>query len=109
MVIRVVYQDAYAMWAAELASFYVAALQIGSKQSLKLQDKFVLWSSTVSRTIDSLASLYYDDKGKLTIGDGNINGSGNDHTTPQIVPCILIPSLILSRYSSSRLERVHKL
>jgi len=77
----------------------LAALQLGSKRSPELQDKFVLCQvpcytegeDSLRRTIDSLASLRYDDKRKLIfiICDGNIIGSGNDRTTPRIVLDIL--------------------
>lgn len=77
----------------------LAALQLGSKRSPELQDKFVLCQvpcytegeDSLRRTIDSLAALNYDDKRKLIfiICDGNIIGSGNDRTTPRIVLDIL--------------------
>lgn len=77
----------------------MAALQLGSKRNPELQDKFVLCQvpcytegeDSLRRTIDSLASLQYDDKRKLIfiICDGNIIGSGNDRTTPRIVMDIL--------------------
>jgi chitin synthase len=73
----------------------LAALQFGSKQNPELQDKFVLCQvpcytegeDSLKRTINSLTALNYDDKRKLIfiICDGNIIGSGNDRTTPQIV------------------------
>ncbi|KAJ7065405.1 glycosyltransferase family 2 protein [Mycena amicta] len=78
---------------------FLAALQLGSKRLPELQDKFVLCQvpcytegeDSLRRTIDSLASLNYDDKRKLIfiICDGNIIGSGNDRTTPRIVLDIL--------------------
>ncbi|KAJ2929721.1 hypothetical protein H1R20_g7360, partial [Candolleomyces eurysporus] len=78
---------------------FLAALQLGSKRSPELQDKFVLCQvpcytegeDSLRRTIDSLAALNYDDKRKLIfiICDGNIIGSGNDRTTPRIVLDIL--------------------
>ncbi|KAF9063365.1 hypothetical protein BDP27DRAFT_239036 [Rhodocollybia butyracea] len=48
-------------------------------------------TNLVRRTIDSLAALNYDDKWKLIfiICEGNITGSRNDRTTPQIVQDIL--------------------
>lgn len=77
----------------------IAALQLGSKRSPELQDKFVLCQvpcysegeDSMRKTIDSLASLKYDDKRKLIfiICDGNIVGSGNDRPTPRIVLDIL--------------------
>ncbi|KAJ9124372.1 hypothetical protein QFC22_001172 [Naganishia vaughanmartiniae] len=78
---------------------FIAALQLGSKRSPELQDKFVLCQvpcysegeDSMRKTIDSLASLKYDDKRKLIfiICDGNIVGSGNDRPTPRIVLDIL--------------------
>jgi chitin synthase len=77
----------------------LAALQLGSKRTPELLDKFVLCQipcytegeDSLRRTIDSLAALNYDDKRKLLfiICDGNIIGSGNDRTTPRIVLDIL--------------------
>lgn len=77
----------------------MAALQLGSKRTPELLDKFVLCQipcytegeDSLRRTIDSLAALNYDDKRKLLfiICDGNIIGSGNDRTTPRIVLDIL--------------------
>jgi chitin synthase len=82
-----------------LCSIVLAALQLGTKRSPELQDKFVLCQvpcytegeDSLRRTIDSLAALNYDDKRKLIyiICDGNIIGSGNDRTTPRIVLDIL--------------------
>jgi len=77
----------------------LAALQLGTKRSPEMQDKFVICQvpcytegeDSLRRTIDSLAALNYDDKRKLIfiICDGNIIGSGNDRTTPRIVLDIL--------------------
>jgi chitin synthase len=77
----------------------LAALQLSSKRTPELLDKFVLCQipcytegeDSLRRTIDSLAALNYDDKRKLLfiICDGNIIGSGNDRTTPRIVLDIL--------------------
>ncbi|PPQ66863.1 hypothetical protein CVT24_008571 [Panaeolus cyanescens] len=84
---------------ASIGMKFLAALQLGSKRSPELQDKFVLCQvpcytegeDSLRRTIDSLAALNYDDKRKLIfiICDGNIIGSGNDRTTPRIVLDIL--------------------
>ncbi|KDR84455.1 hypothetical protein GALMADRAFT_237329 [Galerina marginata CBS 339.88] len=84
---------------ASIALKFLAALQLGSKRSPELQDKFVLCQvpcytegeDSLRRTIDTLAALNYDDKRKLIfiICDGNIIGSGNDRTTPRIVLDIL--------------------
>lgn len=77
----------------------LSALQLSPKRSPEMQDKFILCQipcytegeDSLRRTIDSLASLNYDDKRKLLfiICDGNIIGSGNDRTTPRIVLDIL--------------------
>lgn len=91
---------------------FLAALQLGSSKSPETRDKFVICESPISysihsadlfvigqvpcytegeeslkRTIDSLATLTYDDKRKLLliICDGMIIGSGNDRPTPRIV------------------------
>ncbi|KAG5652272.1 hypothetical protein H0H81_005583 [Sphagnurus paluster] len=84
---------------ASILMKFLAALQFNSKRSPEMQDKFVLCQvpcytegeDSLRRTIDSLASLNYDDKRKLIfiICDGNIIGSGNDRTTPRIVLDIL--------------------
>ncbi|KAG7097579.1 hypothetical protein E1B28_004916 [Marasmius oreades] len=84
---------------ASMALKFLAALQLTSRRTPELQDKFVLCQvpcytegeDSLRRTIDSLAALDYDDKRKLIfiICDGNITGSGNDRTTPRIVLDIL--------------------
>ncbi|KAJ7623767.1 chitin synthase [Roridomyces roridus] len=84
---------------ASMGLKFLAALQLGGKRNPELQDKFVLCQvpcytegeDSLRRTVDSLASLNYDDKRKLIfiICDGNIIGSGNDRTTPRIVLDIL--------------------
>ncbi|KAF6750973.1 glycosyltransferase family 2 protein [Ephemerocybe angulata] len=66
---------------------FLAALQLTSKRSPELQDKFILCQvpcytegeDSLRRTVDSLAALNYDDKRKLIfiICDGNIIGSGS--------------------------------
>jgi chitin synthase len=98
---------------------FLAALQLGSKRSPELRDKFVICQypvlspllenrkltrkyvgqvpcytegeESLKKTIDSLATLTYDDKRKLLliICDGMIIGSGNDRPTPRIVLDIL--------------------
>ncbi|KAJ7483304.1 glycosyltransferase family 2 protein [Mycena latifolia] len=90
---------ASAILMASMGLKFLAALQLGSKRTPELQDKFVLCQvpcytegeDSLRRTIDSLAALNYDDKRKLIfiICDGNIIGSGNDRTTPRIVLDIL--------------------
>ncbi|TEB20895.1 hypothetical protein FA13DRAFT_1800569 [Coprinellus micaceus] len=84
---------------SSMALKFLAALQLTSKASPELQDKFILaqvpcyteGEDSLRRTIDSLAALNYDDKRKLIfiICDGNIIGSGNDRTTPRIALDIL--------------------
>ncbi|KAH9819734.1 chitin synthase-domain-containing protein [Melampsora americana] len=74
---------------------FVAALQLGTKRMPELRDKFVICQvpcytegeESLKKTIDSLATLKYDDKRKLifVICDGMIIGSGNDRPTPRIV------------------------
>ncbi|KAL8293707.1 hypothetical protein RQP46_000408 [Phenoliferia psychrophenolica] len=78
---------------------FIAALQLGSKKNPELRDKFVICQvpcytedeESLRKTIDSLATLHYDDKRKLLmiICDGMIIGSGNDRPTPRIVLDIL--------------------
>ncbi|KIM26865.1 glycosyltransferase family 2 protein [Serendipita vermifera MAFF 305830] len=78
---------------------FLAALQLTSKRTPELLDKFIICQvpcytegeESLRRTIDSLAALKYDDKRKLLfiICDGNIVGSGNDRPTPRIVLDIL--------------------
>ncbi|ORY88598.1 chitin synthase-domain-containing protein [Leucosporidium creatinivorum] len=78
---------------------FLAALQFGSKRMPELRDKFVICQvpcytegeESLRKTIDSLATLTYDDKRKLLmiICDGMIIGSGNDKATPRIVLDIL--------------------
>lgn len=73
----------------------LAALQLGSKLTPEMQDKFVLCQvpcytedkESLRRTVDSLAALNCDDKRKLLfiICDGNVIGSGNDRTKLRIV------------------------
>lgn len=82
-----------------LSLLVLSALQLSPKRSPEMQDKFILCQipcytegeDSLRRTLDSLASLNYDDKRKLLfiICDGNIIGSGNDRTTPRIVLDIL--------------------
>ncbi|KAI5987740.1 glycosyltransferase family 2 protein [Pisolithus orientalis] len=84
---------------ASIVLKFLSALQLSPKRHPELQDKFVLCQipcytegeDSLRRTIDSLASMNYDDKRKLLfiICDGNIIGSGNDRTTPRIVLDIL--------------------
>ncbi|MBW0492481.1 hypothetical protein O181_032196 [Austropuccinia psidii MF-1] len=81
--------------AAAVVAKFVAALQLGTKRMPELRDKFVICQvpcytegeESLKKTIDSLATLKYDDKRKLifVICDGMIIGSGNDRPTPRIV------------------------
>ncbi|OAV96111.1 hypothetical protein PTTG_02136 [Puccinia triticina 1-1 BBBD Race 1] len=81
--------------AAAVFAKFIAALQLGTKRMPELRDKFVICQvpcytegeESLRKTIDSLATLKYDDKRKLifVICDGMIIGSGNDQPTPRIV------------------------
>lgn len=74
---------------------FIAALQFCGKHNPEAQDKFVIIQvpcytegpDSISKTIDSLARLQYDNKRRLifVIADGMIIGSGNDRPTPRIV------------------------
>ncbi|OLY83241.1 Chitin synthase 6 [Smittium mucronatum] len=74
---------------------FLAALQFGSKPAPRKQSKFVMClvpcytegEESIKRTINSLASLDYEDSRKLifVICDGNIVGTGNNRPTPRIV------------------------
>ncbi|CAH7686592.1 chitin synthase-domain-containing protein [Phakopsora pachyrhizi] len=85
--------------AGAIVSKFIAALQLGRKKMPELRDKFVICQvpcytegeESLRKTIDSLATLKYDDKRKLIflICDGMIIGSGNDSPTPRIVLDIL--------------------
>ncbi|KAI8920090.1 chitin synthase-domain-containing protein [Powellomyces hirtus] len=78
---------------------FLAALQFGGKKNPEEHDKFIICQvpcytegeASLLRTLESLATLDYDDKHKLlfVICDGNIVGSGNDRPTPRIVLDIL--------------------
>jgi chitin synthase len=78
---------------------FLGAIRIGGKRAPEEHDKFVICQVTcytedeesLRKTIDSLATLHYDDKRKLlfVICDGMIVGSGNDLPTPRIVLNIL--------------------
>ncbi|KAJ3168219.1 hypothetical protein HDU88_001658 [Geranomyces variabilis] len=78
---------------------FLAALQFGSTRDPEDHDKFVICqvpcytegAESLTKTLESLAVLRYDDKRKLifVICDGNIIGSGNDRPTPRIVLDIL--------------------
>ncbi|KAI7899778.1 chitin synthase-domain-containing protein [Cokeromyces recurvatus] len=74
---------------------FIAAIRFKSTRMPEELDKFVICQVTcytedeesLRKTIDSLATLRYDDKRKLiiVICDGMIVGSGNDRPTPRIV------------------------
>ncbi|KAJ1516134.1 hypothetical protein HMI55_002909 [Coelomomyces lativittatus] len=92
-----------ALLALIIVSKFFAALQLSSPGTPEEHDKFVILQvpcyteneDSLRKTIDSLATLDYDDKRKLLllVCDGNIMGSGNDRPTPRIVLDILgIPS-----------------
>ncbi|KAI9330925.1 chitin synthase-domain-containing protein [Zopfochytrium polystomum] len=78
---------------------FLAALQLGSRKEPEDHDKFVICqvpcytegAENLTRSLESLAMLRYDDKRKLilVIADGMIIGSGNDRPTPRIVLDIL--------------------
>lgn len=78
---------------------FLAAFRLGSTRAPEELDKFVICQVTcytedeesLRKTIDSIATLRYDDKRKLlfVICDGMIVGSGNDRPTPRIVLDIL--------------------
>ncbi|KAJ2620318.1 hypothetical protein GGI25_004943, partial [Coemansia spiralis] len=78
---------------------FITALQFGTRNRPTPPSKFVICQvpcytedeASLTKTIDSLAGLDYDDKHKLIfiVCDGNIVGSGNDRSTPRIVLDIL--------------------
>ncbi|KAI8137857.1 chitin synthase-domain-containing protein [Fennellomyces sp. T-0311] len=78
---------------------FLAAFRLGSSRVPEELDKFIITQVTcytedeesLRKTIDSIATLRYDDKRKLlfVICDGMIVGSGNDKPTPRIVLDIL--------------------
>lgn len=91
--------SATALLVAILVVKFLSALQFGSKGDPEDHDRFVICQvpcytegeENLRKTIDSLASLKYDDKRKLLfiIADGNIIGSGNDRATWRIALDIL--------------------
>ncbi|KAJ2078396.1 hypothetical protein H4R24_004508 [Coemansia sp. RSA 988] len=78
---------------------FLAALQFSTKKRPLTPNKFVVCQvpcytedeASLTKTIESLAGLDYDDKHKLIffVCDGNIVGSGNDRSTPRIALDIL--------------------
>ncbi|KAI9327398.1 chitin synthase-domain-containing protein [Obelidium mucronatum] len=78
---------------------FLAALQFGGKRVPEDHDKFVICmvpcytegEASLAKTLESLASMEYEDKHKLIfiVADGMIIGSGNDRPTPRIVLDIL--------------------
>ncbi|KAJ2400181.1 hypothetical protein GGI23_002196 [Coemansia sp. RSA 2559] len=78
---------------------FLAALQLGSRREPEEHDKFIICNvpcytegeEGLQSTLESLATLHYDDKRKLmfVICDGMIVGAGNDRPTPRIVLDIL--------------------
>lgn len=84
---------------AIMAVKFVAALSFPTKRNPEQVDKYVMMQvpcyteaeDSLRKTIDSLASLDYQDDKKLLfiICDGMLIGSGNDRPTPRIVLDIL--------------------
>ncbi|KAJ1567064.1 hypothetical protein HK405_007309, partial [Cladochytrium tenue] len=78
---------------------FLAALQFPTRKDPENHDKFVICQvpcytegeESLTRTLESLALLQYDDFRKLIliVSDGMVVGSGNDRPTPQIVLDIL--------------------
>ncbi len=78
---------------------FIASINFGSARAPEDHDKFVICqvpcytegTSSLRRTIESLAQTRYDDKRKLLfiICDGMVVGSGNDQPTPRIVLDVL--------------------
>lgn len=78
---------------------FLAALQFGTRREPEVHDKFIICQvpcytedeESLRKTIDSIATLNYDDKRKLLflICDGMIVGGGNDRPTPRIVLDVL--------------------
>ncbi|KAF7729534.1 hypothetical protein EC973_004208 [Apophysomyces ossiformis] len=78
---------------------FLAALQFSTHRDPENYDKFVICQipcytegeESLKKTIDSVATLKYDDKRKLLfiICDGMIIGGGNDRPTPRIVLDVL--------------------
>ncbi|KAI0089472.1 glycosyltransferase family 2 protein [Irpex rosettiformis] len=78
---------------------FIASINFGSARAPEDHDKFVICqvpcytegTSSLKKTIDSLAQTKYDDKRKLLfiICDGMVVGSGNDQPTPRIVLDVL--------------------
>ncbi|KAG0166565.1 hypothetical protein DFQ28_006404 [Apophysomyces sp. BC1034] len=78
---------------------FLAALQFSTRRDPENHDKFIMCQvpcytedeESLRKTIDSIATLKYDDKRKLLflICDGMIIGGGNDRPTPRIVLDIL--------------------
>ncbi|KAL4248592.1 TRAFAC class myosin-kinesin ATPase superfamily protein [Abortiporus biennis] len=74
---------------------FIASINFGAARAPEDHDKFVICqvpcytegTSSLKKTIDSLAQTKYDDKRKLLfiICDGMVVGSGNDMPTPRIV------------------------
>ena len=82
-----------------IASKFLAALQLGSKRNPENLDKYIICQvpcytegeESLRRTIDSLATLKYDDRKKLLfiICDGNVVGASSRRHTPAVVLDIL--------------------
>ncbi|KAJ3089172.1 hypothetical protein HK102_007026 [Quaeritorhiza haematococci] len=90
---------ASAVLVAVIGFKFIAALQLGSRRDPEDHDKFVICQvpcytegeTSLTKTLQSLAVLDYDDKHKLlfVVADGMIIGTGNDRPTPRIVLDIL--------------------
>lgn len=78
---------------------FLTALQFGSRAEPEEADKFVICMvpcytegiESLTKTLESMATLRYDDKRKLlfVVCDGMIIGAGNDRPTPRIVLDVL--------------------
>ena len=87
------------MMVAVIGFKFIASINFGSARAPEDHDKFVICqvpcytegTSSLKKTIDSLAQTKYDDKRKLLfiICDGMVVGSGNDQPTPRIVLDVL--------------------
>lgn len=87
------------MMVSVIAFKFIASINFGAARAPEDHDKFVICqvpcytegTSSIRKTIDSLAQTKYDDKRKLLfiICDGMVVGSGNDQPTPRIVLDVL--------------------
>ncbi|KAH9911828.1 glycosyltransferase family 2 protein [Epithele typhae] len=87
------------MMVSVIAFKFIASINFSAARAPEDHDKFVICqvpcytegTSSIKKTIDSLAQMKYDDKRKLLfiICDGMVVGSGNDMPTPRIVLDVL--------------------